>query len=411
MTAASIGKGQGVRGRLSEIAPVLATALASGVFAGCHGRRESLAVPIDRAVAAATRALIAAQAPDGSWRSETYGALKDGLALTPTVLKAVVFALDVDGSERARRRGAAALVARIAAAGQPGAAPLGAAFPVYSAAEAAIVLSRVEVAGAAPARAAWLAALRSRQLTEELGWCPSDPAYGAWGDAMSPSHGADAGRAADADISSTLFALGALRIAGAPADDPAVRDALGFVVRCQNFAEDQDAAPGFDDGGFFFTPTDPVRNKAGVAGTDRHGRQRYHSYGSATADGLRALLRCGLPPAHPRVLAARGWLERHFSATHNPGTFAPAHAPERDATYFYYAWSLAHAFRALGGRMERGEGRETAWAEFLARDLMRRQRNDGTWSNHFTASKEDDPLVATPLALGALALCREFVGR
>ena len=56
-------------------------------------------------------------------------------------------------------------------------------------------------------------------------------------------------------------------------------------------------------------------------------------------------------------------------------------------------------------------GRDTAWAELLARELIRRQGDDGTWSNRFTAAKEDDPLVATPLALGALGLCREFVGR
>ena len=89
---------------------------------------------------------------------ETYGALKDGLSLTPTVLKAVVFAPDVEGSEPARRRGAANLVGRVRADGAIDAGPFGLAFPVYSAAEAAIVLTRVEVAGAAPARAAWLAA-------------------------------------------------------------------------------------------------------------------------------------------------------------------------------------------------------------------------------------------------------------
>ena len=58
------------------------------------------------------------------------------------------------------------------------------------------------------------------------------------------------------------------------------------MIRCQNFAmEGPEADPAFDDGGFFFTPTDPVRNKAGAAGTDRRGQVRYHSYGSATADG------------------------------------------------------------------------------------------------------------------------------
>ena len=203
-----------------------------------------------------------------------------------------------------------------------------------------------------------------------------------------------------------------MRIAGVEADDPAIRKALTFVRRCQNVAEGgRDADPGFDDGGFFFSPTDPVRNKAGVAGTDRHGRARYHSYGSATADGLRALLRCGLPADHPRVAAGRGWLERHFSASTHPGTFEPAREVERDATYFYYAWSVAHAFRALGVAEIRTGGRRSPGPRRSSRELIRRQREDGTWTNRFTASKEDDPLVATSFAAGALGLCRTFLAR
>ena len=48
----------------------------------------------------------------------------------------------------------------------------------------------------------------------------------------------------DADLSSTLFAIGALRIAGVAAEDPAIRKALTFVERCQNVAEaDQPERP------------------------------------------------------------------------------------------------------------------------------------------------------------------------
>ena len=184
-----------------------------------------------------------------------------------------------------------------------------------------------------------------------------------------------------------------------------------FVERCQNVAEGSRPDPEFDDGGFFFSPTDPTRNKAGVAGTDRTGRVRYRSYGSATADGLRALLRCGLDADHPRVVAARGWLERHFSPSVHPGAFGPDRQVERDATYFYYAWSTAHAFRALGVRRWTTSGRAVAWPEELSRALIALQRKDGSWSNPVGASKEDDPLVATPLAAGAIAIARTFLGR
>jgi hypothetical protein len=43
----------------------------------------------------------------------------------------------------------------------------------------------------------------------------------------------------------------------------------------------------------------------------------------------------------------------------------------------------------------------------LAAALLARQRADGSWSNPFTDAKEDDPLVATPMALEALRDCRK----
>ena len=105
----------------------------------------------------------------------------------------------------------------------------------------------------------------------------------------------------ESNLSATVTALEALRAAGITASDPDVRKALLFCERCQNFGDE----PAFDDGGFHFIYDDGVRNKAGVAGMDRQGRERYVSYGSATADGFRALLNCGLPRDHPRVAAAR----------------------------------------------------------------------------------------------------------
>ncbi len=361
--------------------------LAAAGLAGC-GRsalRDDLLARIDEACRSAARALIAAQSPDGAWRSPTYGVFRDGLTLTPAVLKAVVFGPDVPGADEARRRGAAYLAGRIREDGSIDDGPTGLVYPVYTAAASAIALTRLAVPGGTRARDAWLAEVRRRQLDETLGWSPDDPAYGGWGYAIEPSRKGIT-KAPDADLSSTLFAIGALGVANRSTDAPAIAKALRFVERCQNFAG--------GDGGFFFSPTDPVRNKAGGPGPGR-----FHSYGSATADGLRALLRCGLTIDHPRVVAARGWLARSFSATTNPGTFEPIREPEREATYYYYAWSLAHAARALG----RGHGLAL---DELARELIRLRRPDGTWVNRFTASKEDDPLVATSFAAGALGLCR-----
>jgi squalene-hopene/tetraprenyl-beta-curcumene cyclase len=379
--------------------------------AGCRAPADDLASRIDRSLAAAMHALIHAQSRDGAWRSSTYGVFRDGLALTPSVLKAVAFGPDVQGVGPARQRGAAFLAGRVGSDGSIDSGPFGLTYPVYTASAAAIVLNRIDVADGRRARDAWIRDLRRRQLTEDLGWNSTDAAYGGWGYAIEPPIKGDTNsgpaRTVDADLSSTLFAVGALRIVGIAPSDPSIRKALAFLQRCQNLPEDgQEANPAFDDGGFFFSPTDPVRNKAGVAGKDRSGQTRYHSYGSTTADGLRALLRCGLAADHPRVVAARAWLEHHFSASTNPGVFEPIREDERDATYYYYAWSVAHAFQALDLRKLRAGGREIDWAEALSKELLRRQRTDGTWTNRFTAAKEDDPLVATAFAVAALGISR-----
>jgi squalene-hopene/tetraprenyl-beta-curcumene cyclase len=208
----------------------------------------------------------------------------------------------------------------------------------------------------------------------------------------------------------TIFGIAALRSARVPLSDPSWEKALIFVRRCQNFAENPTRADArFDDGGFFFIPDDELQNKAGVAGTDAHGRRRFRSYGTMTADGLRALIQCGLGKEHPRVVAAQKWLENNFSPVRNPGEFNEDREVLRDATYYYWAWAVAHAFSRVGLRKLRRDGGGVSWAQELAVELVERQLPDGSWSNRFTDAREDDPLVATPWAAAALAICRGWV--
>ena len=78
----------------------------------------------------------------------------------------------------------------------------------------------------------------------------------------------------------------------------------------------------------------------------------------------------------------------------------------QNATYYYWCWAVAHAFMALRLDAIEACGGTVPWAETLAEELIRRQRSDGTWTNRFTDAKEDDPLISTPWAAGALAICR-----
>ncbi len=278
-------------------------------------------------------------------------------------------------------------------------------FALYTAALTVISLNHPSCPEHTAACSAWLHFLRERQLTEELGWKPEDREFGGWGYARGLPRKSKAGELipplTESNLSATTFALDALRAAGVPAQDSAYAKALTFVRRCQNWADDPARRdPVFDDGGFFFIYDDPVRNKAGVAGKDAAGQERFRSYGSATADGLRCLIQCGLPESDPRRQAAHAWLVSHFRPAWHPGAYAERREMDRMAVYYYYAASLAKIAPSLV--IETAEGPVTV-KRIIAEDLLNRQHDDGLWTNPAHATREDEAIIATAFAVLALA--------
>jgi hypothetical protein len=401
---------------------LMETVLASALLPVCGkgearvDAREELVSRLDKALTSAARYLIKKQSPDGAWLSETYGAFKDGPSLTPLVLNALVF-LPQGGEpgKESLRKGVSYLVGMVGADGKIQAGERGLSFPVLTSASAVRLLALAEKTEENKrAQAGWMAFLRQYHLDEKLGWKRADPEFGGWGFSLQIPRKSPPGSPKDLSASSNMvasvFALAALMSVAKPADDSTFGELLTFVQRCQNFADDPTKAdPRYDDGGFVFTPNNGLLNRGGVAGKDKFGKERYGSYGSMTADGLRALLRCGLPGDHPRVLAARRWLERNFSPKTHPGKFARDREVLRDAVYFYYAWAVAHAFLALGVLDIETRTGKVNWAVALSEELLRRQRPDGSWKNRFTDAKEDDPLIATSWAASALAICHQML--
>jgi hypothetical protein len=185
--------------------------------------------------------------------------------------------------------------------------------------------------------------LRGRQLAEGLGWSEEDPEYGGWDSGPGVPRKPACRRP---DLSVTAFAC----------------EALGGDPKARRFAERCRAA----DGGFFFTPHAPQahQNKAGPG----------RSYASATCDALRVLGR------DPRGLQ---WLrDRGPEASGLDGDWG-------EALFYYESFARAKVLPSKD----------------LAVRLVARQRADGSWQNPRGLMKEDDPLVATGLALIALGLC------
>lgn len=329
--------------------------------------------PAARAAANAAAWLEAAQQPDGSFRSEKYAVLRSGQAMTPFVLRA----LQAAGAPKERLEPAVAFVRASIQEGGPvleggaiGYADLDVLeYPVYATANAILALVHHgdrQDRGRIATMAEWLA---RQQCGEHRSFKKDAPAYGAFGFG---ALGLGPGEPGHVDLCHTRFSLQALAAAGHLS--PTVRDrATVLLSRMQR-----------EDGGFFFSPVVAEANKAG---RDESGR--FRPYATATADGVLALRALGVAEDDPRLTSALAWLERHAGAERIGGIGEQPAEPWHEALRFYHAMALAEAWPPLR-------------AEFAAM-LVPRQNDDGSFhSDLVTAMKEDDPLLATSLAVLAL---------
>ena len=311
--------------------------------------------------------LCARQQADGSFRSAHYAVLRSGQAMTPFVLRAL---LHTNADATAVRRALEFVRASIDADGAIGYGdPELLEYPVYATANAILALvecGHAEDRGRIAAMATWL---QRQQCGEDRGFTPQEPAYGAFGFG---ARGLRPGEPGHVDLAHTRFALQAL--AAAERLDPVTRQrALALLGRLQR-----------PDGGFYFSPVVAAANKAA-----RDEAGRFRPYATATADGLLALRALGITATDPRMTRARAWLARHADANRIGGIDERPAEPWHDALRFYHAMVLAEAWPP-----ERG---------MVAAMLAPRQAADGSFRSELvSAMKEDDPLLATALALRAL---------
>ena len=229
--------------------------------------------------------------------------------------------------------------------------------------------------------------VKKEQWDETEGIHPSDVRYG----------GAGYGRHARPDLSNTHFLIEALRSVGRGPDDEAIRKAIIFVSRCQNFESEHNTTPFAaknPDGGFYYTP---AAGGVSMAGQTPTGGLR--SYGSMTYAGLKSMIYAGVGPDDPRVQAAYRWIRQHYDVQSNPGL--------GKAGLYYYYHVFAKALDALGEDIiVDEEGIAHDWRRELLRELARRQQPDGSWVNDETRWMEGEPALVTGYVLLTLAYCK-----
>ncbi len=202
------------------------------------------------------------------------------------------------------------------------------------------------------------------------------------------------------DLSNTQFFVEALLAAGVSKDDPAVRNAMKFISRCQNLPGETNDRPfaklttDDDKGGLTYNPADadntnsPNRTPAGGL----------RSAGSMTYSGLKSFLYAGLSRDDPRVKAALDWISRHYTLEENPGA--------GQAGLYYYYHLFAKAMDALGEPMFTAKDGKHDWRKDLFEALKKRQGADGGWVNQNRAFMENTPELSTAYSILALSYCR-----
>jgi squalene-hopene/tetraprenyl-beta-curcumene cyclase len=204
------------------------------------------------------------------------------------------------------------------------------------------------------------------------------------------------------DLSNTQYFLDALKAAGIPKNDPALKKALVFVSRCQNLkgeTNDQPWAKLINDGSFIYTAaTGGVTKVVDQPAADGS----LPGYGSMTYAGIKSLIYCGVSKDDPRVKTAFEWIRKNYTVDKNPGM---PEARSQWGMYYYYN-TMAKCLDALGlDYVVDANGQKHDWRKDITLTLAKRQQKDGSFAN-VSNWMEADHNLDTGYALLALSYCR-----
>lgn len=194
------------------------------------------------------------------------------------------------------------------------------------------------------------------------------------------------------NMSTTHFALQALKEAGVPEDSDVWKRAIAFVSACQNDSETNSAewAAVVNDGGFIYSPTESKAGKVEV-----RGKTGWRSYGSMTYAGYLSYAYAKVGADDPRVKGVLTWISNNYTLEENPGV------AKQGLYYYYLTFATAMAARSQPLLKDKG-GKEHDWAAELGAKLASLQDAEGWWLNTADRWHEGSKVLCTAYAVRAL---------
>ncbi len=200
------------------------------------------------------------------------------------------------------------------------------------------------------------------------------------------------------DLSNTQFFIEALREAGVPADDPALKKALVFVSRCQNLKSefnDRAWAGRINDGSFIYSAAAGGQTKT----SDDPKNDTLTGYGSMTYAGIKSMIYCGVGKEDRRYKAAYEWIQKNWTLAGNPGM--PPELAHRGLFYYYHTLAKTLDMMEIDEFTDTS-GKKHDWRAELTAAIAKLQRPDGSFVNDNDRWMEGDPNLVTGYALMAL---------
>ena len=342
----------------------------------------------EQAIADGLKSIMRQQATDGAWHSEHYGSMKQGAAVTAFTLYSISHL-----SAESRKPHAAAFKKAVDFLKQGidkrgcVSAPDGSMdYPVYSTSLILTVHKKLNI-GLTPTQIKnMIQFLLDGQCMEKRGFKPENLNHGGW-DILGP--GSTKGKTAGANVSVTYYVLEALSQYQSDdlfEDDRIKKSIAAAKVWCDRIVKTS------DKGGFYFTSE--IRSNLNKAGWVTEEQPR--AYGSATCDGLGILLFTDAKKDAEAVKQTVAWLNANPQIDEVPG-FTDEESSWPSSLRFYYLTALSRSLDHFEPAVTKKRRRA------IAQLLVDTQSQSGLWQSEFNQMRENDPLIATSLALIALA--------